>query len=202
MKNRRIRPRSASACARGSWSTARCNAAAPCCASRRGSSMRAQQRRFGRSGTTDRSRTCLRCRTTSPRRSRLRLMTVFPACERRKQPPPPTRDIEAYLAWLRGRTLTGRYTAAKADAAAAEFEQAIARDPGFAAAYAALYDARMQSAALRFEDTEAARRRNRPLLERALALAPHSGRRVVRTGDVGRPRRRHARSDLPRGRAP
>ena len=87
----------------------------------------------------------------------------------------PTRDIEAYLAWLRGRTLTGRYTAAKADAAAAEFEQAIARDPGFAAAYVALYDARMQSAALRFEDTEAARRRYRPLLERALALDPDSG---------------------------
>ena len=87
----------------------------------------------------------------------------------------PTRDIEAYLAWLRGRTLTGRYTAAKADAAAAEFEQAIARDPGFAVAYAALYDARMQAAALRFEDTDAARRRNRPLIERALALDPHSG---------------------------
>ena len=87
----------------------------------------------------------------------------------------PTRDIEAYLAWLRGRTLTGRYTAAKADAAAAEFQKAIARDPDFAVAYAALYDARMQAAALRFEDTDAARRRNRPLLERALALDPHSG---------------------------
>ena len=87
----------------------------------------------------------------------------------------PTRNIEAYLAWLRGRTLTGRYTAAKADAAAAEFEQAIAKDPGFAVAYAALYDARLQAAALRFEDTDAARRRNRPLLERALALDPHSG---------------------------
>ncbi len=87
----------------------------------------------------------------------------------------PTRDIEAYLAWLRGRTLTGRYTAAKADAAAAEFQKAIARDPGFAVAYAALYDARMQAAALRFEDTDAARRRNRPLLERALALDSHSG---------------------------
>lgn len=87
----------------------------------------------------------------------------------------PTRDIEAYLAWLRGRTLVGRYTAAKADAAAAEFQQAIARDPGFAGAYAALYDARMQAASLRFEDTEAARRDNGPLLERALTLDPRSG---------------------------
>jgi TolB-like protein/DNA-binding winged helix-turn-helix (wHTH) protein/tetratricopeptide (TPR) repeat protein len=87
----------------------------------------------------------------------------------------PTRNIEAYLAWLRGRTLTGRYTAAKADAAAAEFEQAIALDPGFAVAYADLYDARMQAAAIRFEDAETARRKNRPLLERALALDPDSG---------------------------
>jgi hypothetical protein len=87
----------------------------------------------------------------------------------------PTRNIEAYLAWLRGRTLTGRYTAAKADAAAVEFEQAIARDPGFAVAYAALYDARMQAAAIRFEDTDAARRKYRPLIERALALDPDAG---------------------------
>ena len=87
----------------------------------------------------------------------------------------PTRDIEAYLAWLRGRTLTGRYTAAKADAAAAEFQRAIARDPGFAIAYAALYDARMQAAAIRFEDIDAARGNNRALIERALALDPNSG---------------------------
>lgn len=87
----------------------------------------------------------------------------------------PTHDIEAYLAWLRGRSLVGRYTAAKAEGAAAEFEQAIARDPGFGAAYAALYDARMQAASLRYEDTDAARRRHRPLLDRALALDPHSG---------------------------
>jgi TolB-like protein/DNA-binding winged helix-turn-helix (wHTH) protein/Tfp pilus assembly protein PilF len=86
----------------------------------------------------------------------------------------PTHDVEAYLAWLRGRSLIGRYTAAKADAAAAEFEQAIARDPGFAAAYAALYDARMQAASLRFEETDTARRRNRPLLDRALTLDPDS----------------------------
>jgi tetratricopeptide (TPR) repeat protein len=87
----------------------------------------------------------------------------------------PTHDIEAYLAWLRGRSLVGRYTAAKADAAAAEFERAIARDPEFAAAYTALYDARMQAASLRYEDTDTARRRNRPLLDRARRLDPESG---------------------------
>jgi len=87
----------------------------------------------------------------------------------------PTHDVEAYLAWLRGRSLVGRYTAAKADAAATEFEQAIARDPDFAAAYAALYDARMQAASLRFDETDTARRDNRPLLDRALKLDPDSG---------------------------
>jgi TolB-like protein len=87
----------------------------------------------------------------------------------------PTHDIDAYLAWLRGRTLVGRYTAAKAEAAAAEFQHAIGRDPMFAAAYVALYDARMQSASLRFEDANAARRLYRPLLDRALALDPNSG---------------------------
>jgi TolB-like protein/DNA-binding winged helix-turn-helix (wHTH) protein len=87
----------------------------------------------------------------------------------------PTRNIEAYLAWLRGRTLTGRYTAAKADAAAVEFERAIELDPGFAVAHAALYDARMQAAAIRFEDIDAARRKYRPLIERALALDRQSG---------------------------
>ena len=89
--------------------------------------------------------------------------------------PAPTADIEAYLAWLRGRTLIGRYTVAEALAAAAQFERAISRDPGFAAAYAALYDARMQAVALRLDDMDAARRRNRSLLDRAFALEPKSG---------------------------
>lgn len=87
----------------------------------------------------------------------------------------PTRDMEAYLAWLKGRALIGRYTIAEANAAAAEFERAISHDPGFAAAHAALYDARMQAGALQLEDAAALRARHRPLLQKALELDPDGG---------------------------
>ena len=114
----------------------------------------------------------------------------------------PTRDIEAYLAWLRGRTLTGRYTAAKADAAAAEFEQAIALDPELRGCLRrALRRAHaVRRPALRGHRCSAP---TQPPAARASAgPRPAFRGRAVRTGDVGRPRRRHARSDLPRGRAP
>ena len=84
-------------------------------------------------------------------------------------------NVEAYLAYLRGRTLIGRFTVAEADAAAAEFARAVELDPTFAAAHAALYDARMQSAGLRHADLAAARREHRALLERAIELDPQSG---------------------------
>ena len=88
---------------------------------------------------------------------------------------PRSRNVEAYLAYLRGRALVGRFTVSEADAAAAAFEQSIALDPTFAAAHAALYDACMQAVGLRHGDLEAARLRYRPLLERALQLDPASG---------------------------
>jgi TolB-like protein/DNA-binding winged helix-turn-helix (wHTH) protein/tetratricopeptide (TPR) repeat protein len=86
----------------------------------------------------------------------------------------PTANSAAYLAYLRGRTLIDRYTAVQAEAAAAEFERAIALDRDFAAAYVGLYDARMQAAAIKFDDVDRARRHNRPLLEQAIALDPQS----------------------------
>ena len=88
---------------------------------------------------------------------------------------PTTGNVEAYLAFLRGRSLIGRFTVAEADAAATEFERAIGLDPSFAAAHAALYDARMQAVGLRHDDLEAARTRHRPLIEKALAIDPSSG---------------------------
>jgi TolB-like protein/DNA-binding winged helix-turn-helix (wHTH) protein/tetratricopeptide (TPR) repeat protein len=88
---------------------------------------------------------------------------------------PRSPNVQAYLAYLRGRVLVGRFTVREAEAAAAAFEQAIALDPTFAAAHAALYDARMQAVGLRHGDLAAARLRNRPLLERALQLDPASG---------------------------
>jgi len=88
---------------------------------------------------------------------------------------PRSPNVEAYLAYLRGRALVGRFTVTEADAAAAEFARAIELDPAFAAAHAALYDARMQATGLRHDDLASARKENRHLLERALALDDQSG---------------------------
>jgi TolB-like protein/DNA-binding winged helix-turn-helix (wHTH) protein len=84
-------------------------------------------------------------------------------------------NIEAYLAYLRGRTLLGRFTVAESDAAVPYLEKAIALDPNFSAAYASLYDARLQAAKQRHEDLAPVRQRFRPLIDRALAIDPNSG---------------------------
>ncbi|MGH8133030.1 MAG: winged helix-turn-helix domain-containing protein, partial [Steroidobacteraceae bacterium] len=93
------------------------------------------------------------------------------------KPPPGARsaNLEAYLAFLRGRTLLGRFTVADSEAAVPYFERAIALDPNFASAYASLYDARMQAADQRREDLKVARRRYGHLIDRALELDPKSG---------------------------
>jgi len=84
-------------------------------------------------------------------------------------------NIEAYLAFLRGRTLLGRFTITDSDAAITELERAIHLDPQFASAYASLYDAKMQAAARRYQDLAPLRVRYRPLIDRALAIDPQSG---------------------------
>jgi len=84
-------------------------------------------------------------------------------------------NLEAYLAFLRGRTLLGRLTVAESEAAVPYFERAIALDPNFASPYASMYDARMQAAAGRQEDMTLARRRYRHLIDRALELDPKLG---------------------------
>lgn len=88
------------------------------------------------------------------------------------KPPAGTRsaNLEAYLAFLRGRTLLGRFTVAESEAAAPYFERAIALDPNFAPAYASLYDARMQAADQRRENLALARQRYRALIDRSLEL--------------------------------
>jgi len=91
-----------------------------------------------------------------------------------KSAEPHSQNVEAYLAYLRGRALIGRFTVIEAQAAAREFERAIELDPTFAAAHAALYDARMQAAGLMHDDLSAARKQYRALLERALSLDPES----------------------------
>jgi TolB-like protein/DNA-binding winged helix-turn-helix (wHTH) protein/Tfp pilus assembly protein PilF len=84
-------------------------------------------------------------------------------------------NLEAYLAFLRGRTLLGRFTVAESESAMPYFERAIALDPAYAPAYASLYDAKMQAADLRREDMKRARQRNRHLIDRALELDPGLG---------------------------
>lgn len=88
---------------------------------------------------------------------------------------PRSAEFEAQLAYLRGRALLGRTTVAGSDAAAAEFERALGRDPQFVAALAGLYDARLQAASLRRTNLDAAREAHAGLLERARALDPSSG---------------------------
>jgi TolB-like protein/DNA-binding winged helix-turn-helix (wHTH) protein/Tfp pilus assembly protein PilF len=84
-------------------------------------------------------------------------------------------NIEAYLAFLHGRTLLGRFTVAESDAAIPYFEKATTLDPHFAAAFASLYDAHLQADERRHEDLTAVRQRYRPLIDRALAIDPNSG---------------------------
>jgi TolB-like protein/DNA-binding winged helix-turn-helix (wHTH) protein len=84
-------------------------------------------------------------------------------------------NVQAYLAFLRGRTLLGRFTVAESEAALPYFEKAIELDRDFAAAYASLYDARMQMGNGRGEDLAPLRLANRTLIDRALTLDPACG---------------------------
>ncbi|QGN55712.1 tetratricopeptide repeat protein [Novosphingobium sp. Gsoil 351] len=86
-----------------------------------------------------------------------------------------TRNTDAYLAYLKGKSLLGRFTVRETDAAAGYFERAVKLDPEFAPAMVALFDARMQGADLRRDDLGPVRARYQPLLEKALRLAPGSG---------------------------
>jgi TolB-like protein/DNA-binding winged helix-turn-helix (wHTH) protein len=95
------------------------------------------------------------------------------------EPKPPagarSANLEAYLVFLRGRALLGRFTVAESEAAVPYFEKAIALDPTFAPAYASLYDAKMQAVDKRRENMRLARERNRHLIDRSLELDPKLG---------------------------
>jgi TolB-like protein/DNA-binding winged helix-turn-helix (wHTH) protein len=121
----------------------------------------------------------------------------------------PTDNVEAYLAYLRGRAALSRWTARSADAADAALTQAIELDPDFAAAYAALYDARMMavdrrtggaSPRLASRALAAARAVNQPLIERAIALDASSGTalltRAIWADDASATREQDFRSGL------
>ena len=101
--------------------------------------------------------------------ARIRGVAMNPAAPER------SKSIDAYLAYLQGRALLGRYGVADTAAAAPYFERSIALDATFAPAYAALYDAKMQSGALLREDLAPLRTLYQPLLDRALAIDPGCG---------------------------
>ena len=86
-----------------------------------------------------------------------------------------SRNSDAYLAYLKGKSLLSRFTVAETDAAAAQFERAVRLDPDFGDALFALFDARMQGADLRKDDLAPFRTRYQPLLDQALRRNPDSG---------------------------
>lgn len=88
----------------------------------------------------------------------------------RHQPP-----VEALIAYLQGRASLARHTVRGAEQAAERFERAVELDPGFAAALAGLYDARMLATERRHDDVDAARKLNANLIERALTIDPNCG---------------------------
>ena len=100
-----------------------------------------------------------------------------------------TSNVEAYLAYMRGRRLLGRWTVIDARHAEQAFEAAIDFDPRFAAAFASLYEARLLIAdrtggagnqgparsLLANSPLDAAREANRSLIDRALEVDPGCG---------------------------
>ena len=87
----------------------------------------------------------------------------------------PAENPDAYLAYLKGKSLLGRFTVAQTEAAATQFQRAVDLDPGFAPAMAALYDARMQAASLKSEDLTPVRARYELILAKARQIDPGSG---------------------------
>lgn len=85
------------------------------------------------------------------------------------------RNSDAYLAYLKGKSLLSRFTVAETDAAAVQFERAVRLDPGFPDAMVALFDAKMQGAHLRLEDLAPYRARYRRLLDDAMRIDPDAG---------------------------
>ena len=84
-------------------------------------------------------------------------------------------SLEAYLSFLRGRSLLGRFTIAESNAAVPYFQKAIALDPHFASAYASLYESRMQAASVSGDFLPPLRRQYQWLIDRALAIDSRSG---------------------------
>lgn len=98
-------------------------------------------------------------------------------------------DAEAHLAFLRARERLVSWTVEDAEQAIALLQQAIALDPGYAAAYAQLADAILVRA-LSTDGIASVRDTVKPLLDKALALDPGLGEaRVTRAWLIEDPQR-------------
>jgi TolB-like protein/predicted Zn-dependent protease len=91
-------------------------------------------------------------------------------------PRPPTGDVEAYTAYLRGMQALRIAGYDARDQAEAAFREALALDPDFAAAYAGLAQNWRLKAVFRMVSYEDARAEAEPLVTRALALDPDQPR--------------------------
>jgi TolB-like protein/DNA-binding winged helix-turn-helix (wHTH) protein len=91
-------------------------------------------------------------------------------------------NLDAYLAYLKGKASLRRWRVAESRAAMTEFERATKLDPTFAPAYAELAMATIQSSWLRFQDNAHLADTISPLLDRALALDDSLGEAYVARG--------------------
>ena len=95
---------------------------------------------WGPRGTTARWRTSSRCRRRSRRASRRRSGRPFSIPIKGAAARSRTGNVESYHAYLRGRYFWNKRTEEDLRKGIRCFEEAIASDPGFAAAYAGLAD--------------------------------------------------------------
>ena len=84
----------------------------------------------------------------------------------------PTRDVEAFEAYLRGRFEMHQRTAASLERAVQEFRAAIARDPQYAAAYSGLSDSWILRTEYAGVPNDESLRQAEPMARRALELDP------------------------------
>src|SRR5262249_31500461 len=91
-----------------------------------------------------------------------------------------TSNLDAYLAYLRGRSLLANVRVVDTREAIAQFERAVSLDPKFAAAYVSLSEAELFYAQYDVTDDREARfdralEHGRELVDKALGLDPENG---------------------------
>ena len=99
-----------------------------------------------------------------------RLKITLTAQEGEQLVKPPTKDIDAYQLYLKGRHVWNRRSKSALEQAAEYFEEAIERDENFASAYAGLADAYLLLGSYHYMPHEEAISKAKAAVERALQL--------------------------------